>query len=436
MRCRVNISNPPLVERYLKKSISLINKDRSFNGDKYFIFNQYLYALSYRIQIPMDDLNLYQKNRVIYDAILRTFDSGKINLPEFEKNLQAECDIILKTPKLKFFAAIPVKIPYKSINKRVFKILETKISVSSSENAMRKFDFKSKKITAILPDMPIIHTCYDKKISYFIFEGDSRNFYEFYESSIKNFELFRAIINFAENYRTTQFFGYSTSISFIKKPQIAFMFDENHQFLAVESTSNDTSLHDVDMMRFKRRKVMENNIHLLQKINAIHDKKLQNVFILALEIHNSALDNIDKEWLCCFKFWQILERLVLADQNLKYDEICKRLIPFLGEIEPFYDMIQLYSKKRHNYVHNANIYEFSNLDVEIMKDMSEFLLYSLLIKSGKLADFDSLKRYYQSIDFYFKNVDLTNKKSLQTMAKQKLGLHHFERSKFFKKIQA
>jgi hypothetical protein len=218
----------------------------------------------------------------------------------------------------------------------------------------------------------------------------------------------------------------------VKYPQIAFIFDENFQYLDVASNTPQKSLDEVDMRRFNERKVVEGTVHILKKINCIPDEKLREVFILAFEIHKSALDNFDKEWLCCFKFWQILERLVLADQNLKYEDICKRLVPFIGHIEPFYDIIQLYSKKRHSYVHEANISEFSYFDVEIMKDISEFLLFSLLSKASKLKDFNRLKGIYESIDFYFKNVNLMDKTSLKTIKDKERFLHEFEKSPFFK----
>ena len=247
------------------------------------------------------------------------------------------------------------------------------------------------------------------------------------------YEMLRSIFYFAENYRSIRIFGRSRPISLIGYPQIGFIFDKNFKFIDVISHTDKNTLDNVNVHRFNEREVIESTNKILTKINSIPDEKLRNVFILAFEIHNSALDNYDEEWLCCFKFWQILERLALADQNLKYEDLCKRLLPFIGEIEPYYDIIQLYLKKRHNYVHNGNIHDFTYQDVEVIKDISEFLLLSLLYKAGKMKNLKTLKGIYDSIDIYFKNVDVMDPSSLKTIKEKMRYLRRYERSSFFKK---
>jgi len=426
------IDNPKIVERYLRASISLINADRSLSGYNIFTFNQFVYALGYRISLKNGGFETAPRADLIRKAIFSMFDNECVTIEKFTQHLQMHYTTYKKQKQTKFFIVFPSKLPITSIRKRYFTIANNRVYIKSY-SAIKKFDICNSNLINEQPDKPIITDCFKQGYSYFVLEGYSRHKYEFYQERMQIYEMLRSIFYFAENYRSIRIFGRSRPISLIGYPQIGFIFDKNFKFIDVISHTDKNTLDNVNVHRFNEREVIESTNKILTKINSIPDEKLRNVFILAFEIHNSALDNYDEEWLCCFKFWQILERLALADQNLKYEDLCKRLLPFIGEIEPYYDIIQLYLKKRHNYVHNGNIHDFTYQDVEVIKDISEFLLLSLLYKAGKMKNLKTLKGIYDSIDIYFKNVDVMDPSSLKTIKEKMRYLRRYERSSFFKK---
>lgn len=299
----------------------------TLKGINFHKFDQYIYALSNLIEIQ-DFKNFEEKRSLIIKAINKS-NGSLLNSEDFEKILINIRKEVLNKKKEIFYFVFPLKIKYKSIKKRHFTLLNTKIKVHSYNYLRKNFDldvliedaqlFKDEKIEASLKS----------SLSYFIIEEKAINVHKGKNSTFNKIELLRSIINFTYQYRILHFSNYEPKpLSLIYPPKAFFAFDSTRKYLENWKTvyTYDSQEIDFEYGNLRNKEVIKRAEKHIKKINSINKGNFRNLIIATFYLHNYGLDHHYKPFLSFLNFWQIFELISL---NSKQEYVSKRMLSLL-----------------------------------------------------------------------------------------------------------
>jgi len=243
--------------------------------------------------------------------------------------------------------------------------------------------------------------------TYFVIEEYAIDENKAGHSVFDKFELLRSIINLVDQYRRLHhhFIGEPKPLSLIYPPKVFFAFDSNRTYLNKWMTDITYDSREIDFNSYnlKSSKVIERSEKLIKKINSLKKGGLRDRIIEAFYLHNNALDYYDKKWLCFLSFWQIFELITLSSEyNLKQDEVCKRMLSLLKEKDPYEDIIDVFKKKRNKFVHEAELRDFTENDINMVKGIAQEAIIFLIYNSSNLKDLGGL-------DFFYRNIHTSEK---------------------------
>lgn len=397
------------VLEFVKKAISLYNPNSSsIPGRNIHGFDQYIYALSNLISIQ-GIKNFNDKQSIIRNAIRKSKNYSPLTLDDFKTRLNEARREVLKKQAEKYYFVFPLKIKYNSINKRHFIILSTKIKVCSHNYIQKNFSYE--KLKERVGYDTSIKESLKPSLTYFVIEEYAIDKHRAERSAFDKLELLRSIINFSDQYMTShyQIGGKPKPLSLIYPPKVFFSFDSNRTYLDVQMTviSHDSKEIDFNSGNLGSSYVIENSEILIKKINSLKKGELREIIIEAFYLHNTALDYYDKKWISFLNFWQIFELITLSSKyNLKQDEVCKRLLSLLKEEDTYEDIIDVFKKKRNKFVHEGELRDFTENDINMIKGFAQSAIIFLIYNAKNLKDINGL-------NFFYKNIH-TSEKELKT----------------------
>ena len=410
MGISINKNKENKVLKFVTKAISLVEPNSNtlkIKGIYYHTFSEYVYALSNLIKIQ-GIKNFDDAQSIIKSAIQKSKKYSLLTLNDFKNCLEEARRESLKKPKEKYYFVFPLKIKYNSINKRHFTLLGTKIKVCSYKYIQKNFDYEKLKEEAK----------YDTKIeeslkpsqTYFVIEKYAINEYRGGNSVSDKFELLRSIINFIDRFWKLHYhFGEPKPLSLIYPPKVFFAFDSNRTYLNkwMSDITYDSREIDFNSYNLKSSKVIERSEKVIKKINSLKKGGLRDLIIEAFYLHNNALDYYDKKWLSFLNLWQIFELITLSSKdNLKQDEVCRRMGTLLNAKDPYNDITGVFKKKRNKLVHEGELRDFTENDINMIIGIAQFAIRFLIYKASKLKNIEGL-------DFFYRNVH-TSEKELKT----------------------
>ena len=361
-------------------------------------FEQYVYALSNLIKIQ-GIKNFNDAQSVIRSAIQKLKNYSLLTLGDFKTCLNEARREALDKPTEKYYFVFPLKIKYNSLKKRKITLLDTEIKVCSYKYIQKNFSYEELKQKAEHDTR--IKEGLEPSRTYFVIEEYAIDEYRAGHSASDKFELLRSIINFVDQYgRLHYHFGAPTPLSLIYPPKVFFAFDSNRTYLNMWMTdiTYDSREIDFDSYLLKSRKVIERSEKLIKKINSLKNGGLRDLIIEALYLHNNALDYYDKKWLSFLSFWQIFELITLSSKyNLKQDEVCKRMLSLLKKKDPYEDIIDVFKKKRNKFVHKAELRDFTENDINMIKGIAQEAIIFLIYDASNLKDIGGLDFFYRNI---------------------------------------
>jgi len=398
MKISINKNKEGEVLKFVTKAISLFEPNsNTLRGGNAHKFDQYVYALSNLIKIQSIK-NFNDAQSIIISAIKKSKNYSPLTLNDFKNCLEEARREALEKPQEKYYFVFPLKIKYNSINKRHFTLLGTKIKVCSYNYIQKNFSYEKLKAE------------YDKKIeeslkhsqTYFVIEEYAIDKYRAGHSASAKFELFRSIINFVDQYgRLHYHFGTPKPLSLIYPPKASFAFDSNQTYLDTwtANITYDSGEIDLNSEPLKSHNVIERSEKLIKKINSLEEEKLRNIIIEAFYLHNNALDYYDKKWLSFLSFWQIFELITLSskDNPLKQDDVCKRMLSLFKEEDRYGDIIDVFKKKRNNFVHEGKLGDFTENDTNMIKGFAQVAIMFLISNASHLKGIKGLDFFYRNI---------------------------------------
>ncbi|MCZ7382751.1 MAG: hypothetical protein O8C64_14430 [Candidatus Methanoperedens sp.] len=377
--------------------------------------DEYIYALTNLITIH-GIKNFNHKQYIIRNAIEKSKDIPQMSLDDFKISLfEARKEMVSKYKK-KYYVVFPLKIRYDSIKKRQFTLLDTKIKVSNYNYLQKNFKYEElnnqKK--------------YDEKIkeslnssrTYFIIEVREIDDFRAVQYSYEKIELLRSIINFINQYMRLHFQSEPEPLSLIYPSKVFFIFDANRMYLNKRTTDITFDSKEINFNSYGLTNVIEDSEKLIKKLNSFNEGWLRKTIIQALNLHNNALDYYDKKWLSFLSFWQIFELIArCSDNNLRQDDVCKRMLSFFKEKDPYDDIIQVLKRKRNDFVHYGEL-DFTDNDINMIIGIAQMALMFLINNASKIKDTRSLTFFYGNIQFSKEDIEL-NKSLLNYIKKIK-----------------
>ena len=405
MQIRIKKDKEDKVLEFVTTAISLLepNSTTLAGGNAHnfeYKFEQYVYALSNLIKIP--GIKNFNDAQLIIRNAIQKLKNYSLTLDNFKTCLNEARREALDKPTKKYYFVFPLKIKYNSLKKRKITLLDTEIKVCSYKYIQKNFSYEELKQKAE-HDTRIkegIKEGLEPSRTYFVIEEYAIDEDRARHSASDKFELLRSIINFVDQYgRLHKHFGVPTSLSLIHPPKVFFAFDSNRTYLNMWMTNiTYTGEIDFDSDILKSRKVIERSEKLIKKINSLKNGGLRDLIIEALYRHNNALDYYDKKWLSFLSFWQIFELITLSSKyNLKQDEVCKRMLSLLKEKDPYEDIIDVFKKKRNKFVHEAELRDFTENDINMIKGIAQEAIIFLIYDASNLKDIGGLDFFYRNI---------------------------------------
>jgi hypothetical protein len=388
------------VWRYVTRAISLFephsNTLRNQNIHK---CKQYEYALANLIKIDRLKINNQLKRDLIGSAIRRLKSYKRQSLKIFLNCIQLEYENYLKKPRKKYLVVFPINVRYKTLKKRWFNLLGTKIRACSYNHIRKSFDFNEP--SSLIQQDPVLQHRFFTHFTYFLVEEYAVNDHQAMDSAFHNVELLRAIINFANHYmRLTDQFGMPKPLSLVHPSQIFFVFNEDGSYSDYAKIIGNFDQNDVDVSpSITRPNIIKRTEILLKKLNSIRDRTLKNILVDALNRHNDALDEYSKKGHCFLNLWQILELVTLSGRyTLKHTEVCRRMASLFREKEPYAEIVDAIRVKRNLLVHDGKFSEFDTDDIHMISGICQGAIMFLLNNSNKFGNVDGLNYFYRNVN--------------------------------------
>ena len=383
------------IEKLVNKAISLFEPNSTvLENENIHEFNKYIYAISNLINIKND----FNEDQSIIQRAIYKSNGLSLQLDRFEELLYEANEEIFRKPKEKYYTVFPLKIKYPSLKKIHFILLGKKIIVRSYNYVQKNFNYKKLLEEEVIFEKEIKESL-KSPLTYFIIEDYAINQYKASESAFESIELFRSIINFANQYGKISLFPSEPKpLSLIYPPKYFFSFDSNRTYLNFYKTdiTFDSKIIDFNSSDLQRLKWSEK---LIKKIGSIDNEELGDIIIKAFYLHNDALDYYDKKWHSFLSFWQILELITLSEKdNLKQDETCKRIVSLFKEKDPYEDIIDVLRKKRNNFVHASKLKEFTSNDVTMIMGITQASLLFLINNAKKFNENEDLTFFFNQIN--------------------------------------
>ncbi|MGA2120790.1 MAG: hypothetical protein ABSG49_01955 [Methanoregula sp.] len=425
-----------LALKYIKENISFFEPNSTnLQGVNIIKFNHNLYALQYQIRKFPKSLSNVEREWAIRVAISKIREISDLTIGDFQDALKQEVNAILSSPHKKFFLIIPSNIKSNKIRIKDFDVFGSKIKFVTINYLKKKYSFDEPHLRHVLINSTERTKLLNSDKYFFLIEQIGRNEDHASHEAYKKFEFFRSIVNFVVDYGSYYLLGFGSQSkprSFLFPPKESYLINNEtkqiFQFITdLQFEPNDISSEsDNKKLKFS---IMRSRL-IIRKINKIKDAELRDLLITSFYIHGDALDYYSQKWISCFHLWQIIESLSLYD-NISYEDIPKRIISLLGDFHPWYDTIQLFIQKRNDFVHRGNKSEFSELDINAIKGLVQFLMLRILGKSHEFKDLNGLRLFYEGLDYYYKDIDIASENYMEIISKKGNMINIIKKMKIF-----
>ncbi len=382
--------------------------------DEYFNYRIYLNILFGILHNTIKGKTLEQKKSLLEKAFERFYRYKKHTWAFFDKALKIEWKkrqkIKFKPYYVLFLLYINNRIPSFLKNRNYFIICGNRFYLKSLTYIRKNYNFKA--IESKLYDIKTYFYPNHFNLSQFIFV-ESKIFapdpYAALHEIFVYYELFRAILNFSNNFcvLTEQWETRSSVNSFLPSP-LYFIFDARKRKLLHYAYEVGWYKYDRLNIRHFRNKLFKLLIELFE--NKPHPHTVTHLIMNALIKYGRSLDSLD--WESNFlKLWQTLELITLASQDepIKTTKIrLKKLFPSTLKWEGAIDFI---STLRNKLVHEGVFPQEEMFPLTLLKYIVENAIYQLLIlKKKNILTFQDLINFYKYVNL--SKEELSQKKKI------------------------
>ena len=143
------------------------------------------------------------------------------------------------------------------------------------------------------------------------------------------------------------------------------------------------------------KEVIKNADKLIKKINSLNKGKLKNLIIAAFHLHNDVLDHNYKPSLSFLNLWQIFE--LISDTSTQKD-VSKRMLSLCRKKDPYADIIEVFRKKRNEFVHKGKIDDITLNDINMIIGIAQQAMMFLINNEKQIKTIKGLNYFYSNIN--------------------------------------
>ena len=225
-----------------------------------------------------------------------------------------------------------------------------------------------------------------------VIQVNARGVEHAYRQGHETFELFRGVLNLAEQLGTFAYqYGQPKILSRIQPSRLTMVFDHekklNNYWLAI-------GLFDHKPESLTRNR-MDFAVELMGRLGSTKDNSLKSRLISTIIRYNDGLDG-NVTGTSFISFWQLLEIIALADycSPMSEKEVSSRIGVILND-ETLRDLLSALRDRRNDLVHDGLISEFDLQDVNLIRLCCEQAILFLLNNIDSFEDEPSLDLFYK-----------------------------------------
>jgi hypothetical protein len=398
----INLKNEEKALKYIEIASSLLEPNLSIRMENFQKYHEYVYAISYFVT-GIDDLK-YAPN-VIEDALRTYKTSSDKTIDSFKASLNAA---ISTTAAKKYYLLYPTNINYNLLGKRHFNILGTKIYVYSYNQVKMKFKLDKLEKAPLYKEFS--KESLNPDIIYFMAEQYEVSSTKAIDEAFGKIDLLRGIINFCYGIYTIHLSaGRSEPLSYIQPKIYLFEFNSdleysNYWFMEINFGNKKAKTLSED--EYKR--IIKFSSKVIKTLDSIENIGLKHLIIDAFKLYNTALDYYEFKWITFLSFWQMLELISLynSGDNIKFEDICPRILSLIGQKEPYRETLEMNKRKRNLIVHHSKTGLINDTDINMIKPIAEAALLSVISNAKYVRNKSGLNIFYDNINDLPKNLKL------------------------------
>lgn len=400
----INLNNEEKALKYIEIASSLFEPDLSIKIENIQKYHEYVYAISYFIT-GIDDLK--DAPELIEGALRAYKTNSEKTIDSFKASLNAA---ISTTEAKKYYLLYPTNIDYNLLGKRHFRILGAKIYIYSFNQIKSKFKFDKLEKDPLYRKFS--QESLDPDITYFVVEQYGINSNKAIGEAFSKIELLRGIINFCHSiYRIHFSFGRSEPqpLSYLQPKTYLFEFNsdlEYSNYWFMEINFRNKKAERLSNGEYER--IIKFSSKVIKTLDSIENSQLKHLVIDAFKLYNTALDYYEFKWITFLSFWQMLELISLynSGNNIKFEEVCPRILSLIGQKEPYRETLEMNKRKRNLIVHHSKTNLISDTDINMIKPIAEAALLSVIYNAKYVKNKNGLNVFYENINDLPKNIKL------------------------------
>jgi hypothetical protein len=297
-----------------------------------------------------------------------------------------------------FYFVASSNLNLETLGEKAFEINKTKVRFSSFAEAEEEFRISGRfKEWGVFPSTKKQRDFMD--YSYFIAEIHAKNPEDAMEKALSEFELFRGLLNFAHHFGILHYSYYGG----IPEPKVLSVFEPARVLILFNGKKEhlfdrfSIGFFDYSIKRFniKRTKFL---VHLIEEVNLLQECPLRERCLSAFRKYNNGLDG-NVAGTAFLEFWKILELVALSDteeRGMAEAKVASRVASVYQTDFPR-DVLNALCNKRNFIAHIGSLQEFSQDEINLIKQYCEGAMLFLLEHANDFKDDTTLGLFYDSI---------------------------------------
>lgn len=296
-----------------------------------------------------------------------------------------------------FYFVATSNLDIKSVTQQEFELNGVKIRLISAGDAEKEF-----QITSLFNEWQVFAELEQRKFlhySYVFMDVLASNPRDAHQVGLETFELFRGIINFANDYQTISktFYGgipEPRTLSVMEPARVQMIFDEKKTHLFDWFT---IGFFDYSSKSFATKR-MNFLLDLLKTINSLEKTPLRDRCITAFTKYNNGMDG-NVAGTSFLEFWKILELVAIADleeQGMAEYKVAHR-IAWLFKEAYVRDLIMYLCDRRNFITHKGHLPDIDDDELITIKRFAEEAIMFLLRHVNLFKDNATLSCYFDML---------------------------------------